>query len=99
MNERTISVIGLEDREVLGPIKWIRSRKKVETEDLKKEVNQFMEDMQEIIDSVPESKGGFHLDTIEIHADVSAKGKLSLLGSGGEIGGAAGIKFVLRRNS
>jgi hypothetical protein len=36
-------------------------------------------------------------NSIEIQANLSASGKVSLLGTGIEIGGSGGIKFVLKK--
>ena len=54
--------------------------------------------MQMLIDEGPATKSGFDLDAIEIHANISAKGTISLLGTGGELGGGGGIKFILKRS-
>ena len=70
----------------------------IEVSTLKERVHEFLKDMQEIVDEAPESKGGFRLEEIEIRADISVKGKVSLLGTGGEFGGSGGITFKLKRS-
>ena len=38
-------------------------------------------------------------ETVSVTAEVSAKGKVSLLGSGGELGGKGGITFTFKRST
>ena len=41
--------------------------------------------------------GQFQFDAFEVSAQISAKGSLSLLGTGGQAGASGGLKFVFRR--
>jgi hypothetical protein len=50
-----------------------------------------------IIGDVPNALGSYSVDTITISAEISATGKVSFLGSGGELGGKGGISFTLTR--
>ncbi len=34
-----------------------------------------------------------------VHAEVTAKGSLAILGSGGEVGATGGLRFVFRRST
>jgi hypothetical protein len=60
-------------------------------------VNLFLEQMGDVLSNTPEKLGRFHLDEIEVHADISAEGQLILLGTGGRTGLSGGVKFVFRR--
>lgn len=66
-------------------------------EDLSVNVNVFIEQMREVLEKTPEKLGRFQLMEFEVHAEVSAKGSLNLLGTGGEAGAAGGLKFVFKR--
>lgn len=53
--------------------------------------------MQAIIDKAPEQQKGFALDQIQVAVEISAKGHLSLLGTGGELAGKGGLTFTFKR--
>lgn len=60
-------------------------------------VNLFIDHLSSILDKTPEKLGKFQFVEFEVHAEVSAKGTLSVLGTGGEAGAKGGLKFVFRR--
>jgi hypothetical protein len=97
----SIYVFGRQDESYLEMIKlsdYLYERRPVKTDTLKDQVESFLSKMKAVMEKAPEAFGAFQLDTIEISAEVSAKGHVSLLGSGGEAGGKGGIKFTLKRN-
>jgi len=51
------------------------------------------ESMRHVITGLPHAFGSYALDGITLSAEVSARGRVSLLGSGGEVAGNAGITF------
>jgi hypothetical protein len=57
----------------------------------------FLASMQSVISGVADRVGEYRLDEVVISAEVSAKGQVSLLGTGGEIGGNAGLTFTFKR--
>jgi len=69
----------------------------LKAEDLSVNVSVFIEQMREVLEKTPEKLGRFRFVEIEVHAEVSAKGTLALLGTGGEAGATGGLKFVFRR--
>lgn len=73
----------------------LRSRLKIE--ELSANVNQFLEQLGMLLGKTPERVGAFQFMEFEVHAEVSAKGTLALLGTGGEAGATGGLKFVFRR--
>lgn len=101
----TISIIGLEDtgRQDRGMLKrpddWRLGRSEVPLKDLGDRVNGFLESMRTVLKTVPEGFGEFQLDEVTVSAEISAKGQISLLGSGGEIAGKAGLTFTFTRRS
>jgi hypothetical protein len=62
-------------------------------------VNLFVQQMGKVLESTPDTLGKFHFDEFEIHAEISADGKVVLLGSGVEVGAGGGVRFVFRRTS
>ena len=50
--------------------------------------------MGSVLDGVPAAMGDYRLEQVQISAEVSAKGQLSLLGTGGELAGKSGLTFT-----
>jgi hypothetical protein len=94
--ENSIEIFGYNDKH-RGAIGNFLSVSPVKLEDLKNSIGSFLNKMQTIMDELPKFTKEYQLDTIEIQANLSASGKVSLLGTGGEIGGSGGIKFVLKK--
>ena len=71
----------------------------VSAEDLNANLKEFLEVIEAAIDqadqSQPESK--FQLDELELSVEVNGKGKLSLWGTGGELGGKGAINLKFKR--
>jgi hypothetical protein len=53
--------------------------------------------MGKVIGVVPDAMGAFRVDEITFTAEVSAKGSVNLLGTGGEIAGGGGVTVKLAR--
>jgi hypothetical protein len=70
---------------------------RVRVDDLAENVRLFIEQVGLLVNKAPAAIGPFHFAELEVHAEVSAKGSLSLLGTGGEAGATGGLKFVFRR--
>lgn len=64
----------------------------VETAKLQAAVKDFTASMHGILSDIKEV-GGYELAEVTLTAEVSAKGGLSLLGSGVEVGGKGGLTF------
>jgi hypothetical protein len=73
--------------------------KQLKVEELSVNVNLFLEQMGAILEKTPEKLGKFHFEEFEVHAEVTGKGTLAILGTGGEIGATGGLKFVFRRRA
>ena len=76
-----------------------RRETKLKVEDLSVNVNLFLEQMGGVLQKTPDNLGKFEFVEFEVHAEVSAKGMLAVLGTGGEAGATGGLKFVFRRLS
>jgi hypothetical protein len=64
---------------------------------LKKNLDEFMKTMGQVIDKVQGQFQNYQLDTIKLKADLSASGSVSLLGSGGKLEGSGGLEFTFKR--
>lgn len=73
--------------------------KPLKVDELSVNVNLFLEQMGGLLEKTPEKVGRFHFEEFEVHAEVTGKGTLSILGTGGEIGATGGLRFVFRRSS
>jgi hypothetical protein len=91
--EHTISVIPAEYDVTRGLGRPV----KINIDALSNNVKEFVGQIGEVLKSIPDSCEGFELAEFEFNAEVSAKGTLSLLGTGGEVAGKGGLKFVFRR--
>jgi hypothetical protein len=76
---------------------YLYDRQEVKVSTLKERLQHFLAAMQEIVSDAPGKYGQFALDSVTISAEISAQGKVSLLGTGGEAGGKGGISFTLKR--
>ncbi|MCZ0991815.1 hypothetical protein O1M54_51015 [Streptomyces diastatochromogenes] len=76
---------------------WRAARTEIPAEELQSRLGEFVATMRGVIDSLPQKSGEFQLNEVTFSAEVSAKGTVSLLGSGGELAGKAGITFRLTR--
>ncbi|TPQ20663.1 Pepco domain-containing protein [Streptomyces sporangiiformans] len=103
---KTISVLGLEDTEqgrtdrlsLKRVEEWRAARTEIPAEELQSRLGDFVATMRGVIASLPQKAGEFQLNEVTFSAEVSAKGTVSLLGSGGELAGQAGITFTFTRS-
>lgn len=95
--KQTLMILGYEestDRTLLAR-RFVR--KAVDVEKLEKEMQSFLAAMERIIGRLNQKVGEYQMDSITVSAEVSAKGTVSLLGTGGEMGGKGGISFTFKR--
>ena len=94
-----IQIIGraeTEDRSFSDELRLLRG--KISVAKLERHLNDFINLMGEVVAKVPNNLGDFKLDTITLTAEISAKGQISLLGTGAEIGSKGGLTFTLKRS-
>lgn len=96
-------VLGLDDEEAapeelrgFSLIPKRVERAAVPLDVLESQMYDFVAAVGRIIGGVPSALRGYDLETITVSAEISAKGKVSFLGSGGELGGKGGISFTPR---
>ncbi|GAA2632989.1 Pepco domain-containing protein [Paractinoplanes durhamensis] len=68
----------------------------VPVDKLRQRVGEFLTSMRAVLADVPAGIGEYRLDQVQISAEVSAKGQISLLGTGGELAGKAGLTFTFK---
>ncbi|GIL15503.1 MAG: hypothetical protein BroJett039_06760 [Chloroflexota bacterium] len=71
--------------------------RELKVEELSVNVTLFLEQMDRVLSKTPERLGEFQFVEFEVSAEVTAKGMLAILGTGGEAGATGGLKFVFRR--
>jgi hypothetical protein len=94
MDKDTIWVVTSEPatRSLGGP-------KPLKVEELSVNINLFLEQMGSLLEKTPEKLGKFHFEEFEVYAEVTGKGTLAILGSGGELGAKGGLRFVFHRST
>ena len=70
---------------------------KVKADELAENVQTFVKQIGDILEQTPERLGHFQFEELEVHAEVSVKGTLAILGTGSELSGTGGLRFVFRR--
>ena len=60
-------------------------------------INLFLGQVEGILEKAPEAVGRFHLTKLTVSAEISAEGKLILLGSGLQASASGGLQFEFSR--
>jgi hypothetical protein len=93
-----IAILGSEDTDTRSIFDRLRYRRaEISTEEFQERLRKFLTSMEEVVKGLPNTLGEFKLDSITLTAEVSAKGQVSLLGTGGEVAGKGGLTFTLKR--
>lgn len=98
-DEESISVLGAAEGERSfrrrGDVELVRERVPVGI--LKDQINAFVKALGDTLSSAEERIGKYRLEQVEVAVEVNAKGTVSILGSGGEVGGTGGMTFTFVR--
>jgi hypothetical protein len=78
-----------------GDLRYRRAA--IPAEALRRQVGDFLESMRTVLGHVSTTIGGYELDQVQISAEISAQGHVSLLGAGGELAGKGGLVFTFKR--
>lgn len=104
VEKEKIVIFGLEkgeaskDRGVFDRLQNLRyGHGQIDPDELKERLTKFLNSMESVIQGVRDEFGGFALDSVTLTVEVSAKGQVSLLGTGGELAGKGGLTFTLKR--
>ncbi len=99
-DNKTLTVLGYEDDEGMDRGVFDRRlvRAVIDVDKLEAEMQNFFGVMGKVIGSLSQEVGSYKVDTITVSAEVSAQGKVSLLGTGGEVGGKGGLSLTFKRS-
>jgi hypothetical protein len=64
---------------------------------LSENVKVFLSQIEKLLDKAPNETAGFKLTEFSVTAEISAKGSLTILGSGVETSGTGGLTFKFER--
>ncbi|MGK5533138.1 Pepco domain-containing protein [Streptomyces sp. URMC 129] len=96
-----VRVLALEDSDDRSlfrrPQDWRIGRTDIPVEVFRQRVTDFLTSMRSVIAGLPSACEGYELDQVTVSAEVSAKGHISLLGSGGELAGTSSLTFTFTR--
>jgi hypothetical protein len=89
-----------EDRgAVLDRIAGRYQRTRLSAEQLRDNLGGFLDSLEPVVQRIPAVLGGFGVDTVALSAEINAKGTVSLVGTGGEVGAKGGITITLKRRA
>ncbi len=74
-----------------------RKRSRLSAEDLKQNMGEFLDVVEEAFEKAEKPKSGMRLDELELSVEINGKGQVSLLGTGGEAGAKGAIKLKFKR--
>lgn len=84
--------------DLLRKLPGFRTRENhVGVSELQTHFDDFLKKMQGVLSNCKMDYQGFSVDTVEINAQVSAKGQIGFMGTGVGMTGTGGIKFVFKR--
>ncbi|MDN3292754.1 hypothetical protein QWM81_01585 [Streptomyces ficellus] len=96
-----VRVLALEDNDDRSmfrrPQEWRLGRTEIPVDVFRQRVTGFVDSMRSVIAELPDACGAYELDQVTVSAEVSAKGRISLLGSGGEPAGTSSLTFTFTR--
>ena len=74
-----------------------KKRTHVKAEDLKQNMTEFLEVVEEAFEQAEKPKSKIQLDELELSVEVNGSGQVSLLGTGGQAGAKGAIKLKFKR--
>ena len=78
--------------------KSLTQRVQVSADELKRQMDDLVSVVGNVFDQA-RTESGLQLDVVELSIEISSEGQISLLGSGGKLGGKGGIKLTFRRQA
>ena len=93
-----ISIIALDESELRSDELRI-VHEKMTVQQLSSNLKSFLNSLDGAMEGLQSTVGGFEINALEVYAEISAEGKISLLGTGAKTGAKGGLKLVLRRSA
>lgn len=75
----------------------VTGRKQVDVAKLKQEMKGFVQAMREMLDEADPPGSEIRLDEVELSVEINGEGQVSLLGTGGKVGGKGTMTFKFKR--
>jgi len=94
-----LSLIGFQEPQDRAFFERRLTRTEIDASELRNRLQTFLGAMEQVIGGVSATVGRYHLDTVTLTAEVSAKGTVSLLGTGAEVAGKGGLTFTFKAAS
>ena len=98
-DQNTISIIAVKASDLRDDEPLVPTLKEVSIKNLSSNLQNFLGQLDQVLKNVNDKVGGFEVDELEVYAEVTAEGKVSLLGTGVQSGATGGFKLILRRPS
>ena len=101
MSAEGIEIVGRDTDEEVEEVRsfgWFIRRGTVAPETLRDSLRKFMSSLEEALQGTPINVAGYEVEELQLALEVTAKGSVALLGTGGEVGGKGGITLTLRRS-
>lgn len=73
--------------------------KELDVEEVSRNINRFIENLDEALKETSPKVGGFEFAELEIYAEVTAEGTFKVLGTGVGASAMGGLKFIFRRST
>ncbi len=87
---------GFGSSTVQGVRKSLTQRVQVSADELKQQMDNLISVVGNVFDQA-RTELGLQLDLVELSIEISSEGQISILGSGGKLGGKGGLKLTFRR--
>ncbi|WP_439660020.1 Pepco domain-containing protein [Lentzea sp. HUAS TT2] len=72
-------------------------RSEIPVDEFRLRVAEFVSGIENVIQDIAATAGEYDLDEVQVAVEVSAKGSLSLLGTGGELAGKGAMTFKFKK--
>jgi hypothetical protein len=101
--EPGIGIFGREDssdRSLFSRSQEMRfGRGEIAPSDLQRRLESFLNAMRQVIGNLPQKMDNWEMSTVTLTAEITAKGSVNLLGTGGELSGKGGLTFAFVRHA
>jgi hypothetical protein len=101
--EPGIGIFGREDssdRSLFSRSQEMRfGRGEIAPSDLQRRLESFLNAMRQVIGDLPQKMDNWEMSTVTLTAEITAKGSVNLLGTGGELSGKGGLTFTFVRHA
>lgn len=99
LSEETISIVAAAASDLRAEESRLPVLKDFRVEQLSSNLQDFIGQLDQVLNNLNAKVGGFEVSEMEVYAEITAEGKVSLLGTGVQSGATGGIKLILRRSS